>query len=211
VPNVGGFPDCFDGPFQQFSIEHVNFFSEVSLGNLLRRAGFAPVRLDCVEHPIHARGKLPAVRCVARKSDKEQSAPGRDSLTRTALSQYLALSNRVDEQLRAKIESIVLSGEPIVVWGAGTHTLRLLKSSRLAEAKIVAFVDSNPHLQGKSLCGVEILAPSALVGRSEAVMVSSWGYQEEIAATIRDELGCANEIIRLYESEVVEEGREATR
>ena len=85
-----------------------------------------------------------------------------------------------------------------MVWGAGAHTLRLLKISALPQAQIVAFVDSNPHYQGEVLSGVPIRAPEWLRGREEMVLISSWVYQDEIARMIREELGCPNELILLY-------------
>ena len=37
VPNVMKFKDCKNAPFQEFSVEHINYFSINSLTNLMKR------------------------------------------------------------------------------------------------------------------------------------------------------------------------------
>jgi len=68
----------------------------------------------------------------------------------------------------------------------------------LGEAKIKAFVDSNPRYQGKSLNNVPIISPQALKDMTETILISSRVYQEEIAHQIRGELKLRNEFIKLY-------------
>lgn len=40
VPDASSYHQWFSAPYQFLSIEHVNFFSSASLGNLLARRGF---------------------------------------------------------------------------------------------------------------------------------------------------------------------------
>jgi hypothetical protein len=77
--------------------------------------------------------------------------------------------------------------------------LRLLQTSRLKDARISAFVDSNPHYQGKDLSGVPIISPGNVRGRAEPIIISSRVYQEDIARVIREDLGLPNKVIRLYD------------
>jgi hypothetical protein len=46
---------------------------------------------------------------------------------------------------------------------------------------------------------VPIIAPEALRGRSEPILISSRVFQHEIVHQIRDGLGLHNDIITLYE------------
>jgi hypothetical protein len=48
------------------------------------------------------------------------------------------------------------------------------------------------------LHGRPILAPAALKERTEPVLISSRVFQQEIADQIRNDLGCGNELILLY-------------
>jgi len=58
------------------------------------------------------------------------------------------------------------------VWGAGTHTLRLLETSMLAQANILAFIDSNVRYHGKRLRGIEILSPEQAFTPDATVLIS---------------------------------------
>jgi hypothetical protein len=68
----------------------------------------------------------------------------------------------------------------------------------LGEAKIRAFVDSNPRYHGKQLNNVPILPPEALANMNEPILICSRVYQEEIAAQIRGDLHLQNELRMLY-------------
>src|SRR6185436_1170926 len=46
VPDVTAFADWSSAPYQDFSTEHINFFSPVSLNNLMLRHGFTRVFLE---------------------------------------------------------------------------------------------------------------------------------------------------------------------
>jgi hypothetical protein len=123
----------------------------------------------------------------------------RDEQTEAGLERYVAQCATDAERLTARIDAIVASGEPFLVWGVGTHTTRLMATSRLAGANIAAFIESNVSYHGKTLGGRPILAPEALRGRSEPVLVSSRVFQREIADQIRVDLGCTNPLILLYD------------
>ena len=198
VPDVTGFCESRSTPFWEFSIEHINFFSPVSLENLLRQAGFAPRVAEQTSQPVHAQAEVSVVRCLAAKTQPGVEALALDKVSGPALREYVARSEEADAALLGRIAEIAAGGRPIVVWGAGAHTLRLLKISDLPRAKVVAYVDSNPHYQGQVLCGAPVAPPEWLRGREEPVLVSSWVYQDEIAHTIREDLGYANELILLY-------------
>lgn len=112
---------------------------------------------------------------------------------------YIQASAAIDIRICQIIEEIVTRGRSIYVWGVGTHTLRLMETSRLAEAEIRAFVDSNVHYRNKKLHGVAVVSPNDLKGTADPILISSRVYQEEIKRQIRDELQLKNELITLYE------------
>jgi hypothetical protein len=76
--------------------------------------------------------------------------------------------------------------------------LRLLETTNLREANIRAFVDSNPKYVGENLHGVKIISPENLIGRSEAILISSRVFQFEIENQIRTEFKMDNEIIKIF-------------
>ena len=104
----------------------------------------------------------------------------------------------MDELIYKSINKIVDKGNPVIIWGTGALALRLLACSRLSEAKITAFVDSNPHYQGKELKGIPIIAPVDLKKHEEAILIATRAYQEEIVNIIRNGLNLRNDLITLF-------------
>lgn len=200
VPDVTRFSDSCDAPFQEFSIEHINFFSPISLSNLLTNCGFAQISIEqtAVEQ---IPGKITYdIKAVFQKSDCVRQ-PGAipDGLSEPSLADYISRSSDVGRHIHVIVDSLVDSRRSIIVWGVGTHTQHLLAASSLAKANIVAFVDSNPRYQGKQLNGIPIIAPAYVKDKSEPILISSRDFQQEIVKMIRDELNCDNELILLYE------------
>jgi 2-polyprenyl-3-methyl-5-hydroxy-6-metoxy-1,4-benzoquinol methylase len=201
VPNAARFLHDNDAPFQEFSTEHINFFSSVSLSNLLRRAGFQEV---FSQENAYATGDgsvvvTPVVDALFQRSSALDPCNVRDEVTQPALEAYIEKSQAIDARIRQIIDQVVEEGQPILVWGTGTHTCRLLATSRLAEAQIAAFVDANPRYQGKHLNNIPILAPRDLVGRSEPILISSRTFQREIVHQIRESLRLNNRLHLLYD------------
>ncbi len=200
VPDATKFATSPDAPFQEFSIEHVNFFSPVSLANLLRAYGFSPVFSTQTVYDQTDTETGYAVSMVFQKNN--EIAPFNlvhDLDTEAVLTDYIAASQRVEDRIHRVINDLADSQSPLIVWGVGTHTQRLLAASRLAEANVAAFVDSNPNYQGKQLSGIQILAPADLHDRGEPILVSSRVYQSEIVRQIRDDLKLENKVLTLYE------------
>ena len=197
-PDVTAFADCVNAPYQQFSVEHVNFFSEVSLNRLMAVCGLVPRqtwrwimewREGVTDSVVSGNYSAPL--------SAEAPSPQVDHTTEPALERYLTQCRAGDEKLLSVIERLVRSQEPVLIWGAGTLSRRLLETTRLAEAKIVAFVDSNPGIQGHRLAGRDILAPAQIAGRRENIVVCSKAFEREIVRMIRDQLHFTNPVILL--------------
>lgn len=199
VPDVTAFADWPNAPYQDFSTEHVNFFSPVSLTNLMRRHGFVEVFAEQNHREQSYRTVMSNVSAVYRKEERlDRGRITFDEVSAAGLERYLAGCAADDERLRAAIDAVVDAGRPILVWGVGTHTTRLMATSRLADAEIVGFIESNVRYHGKTLHGRPILSPAALKQHGEPVLISSRVFQKEIEDQIRNDLGCANELILLY-------------
>ena len=139
------------------------------------------------------------VSAVFQKQEAPAFALTFDHGTATGLRRYIDSCRAVEERLHATIAELAESARPVIVWGVGTHTGRLMRTSRLPEARIVAFVESNARYQGRALNGTPIIAPAALRVHSEPILISSRVFQHEIARQVRDDLGLENELITLYE------------
>jgi SAM-dependent methyltransferase len=199
VPDATDFARWPDAPFQEFSTEHINFFSTTSLENLMYRYGFTRAFSQQIPRDQSFSTVMPVVAAMYRKEPGIGStSPVRDTQTKSGLQDYIRKSQVVEGNLLQTIDALVESRQPIIVWGAGTHTLRLLATSRLSKAKISAFVDSNSRYQGKLLNGIPIIPPAEVKGRPEAILISSRVFQQDIKRQIQDDLHCNNKVILLY-------------
>jgi SAM-dependent methyltransferase len=200
VPDATAFADWPNAPYQDFSTEHINFFAPLSLDNLMGRRGFARVFSEQNHREQSYRTVMSNISAVYRKNpDGAATALRFDAETARGLERYIANCRSEDARLHAKIDALVGAGRPVLVWGVGTHTTRLMATSRLSEANIVAFIESNVRYHGRTLRGRPIIAPEGLRNHPEPVLVSSRVFQHEIAGQVRNQLGCANELILLYD------------
>lgn len=197
VPDVEGLTAVRNAPFQQFSMEHVNFFSMDSLRRLLGLGGFVPRKIwqDIVEWREGVTEPVLAGLFTANPSAKYQ--PDFDKRSTLALENYVIASAAADVAIQARIDALVENRRPLLVWGAGALTRRLLISTPLAQANITAFVDSNPHLWGLHLCGRPVLSPAKIADHNESILICSVAFEREIIQLIREQLKLTNRLISL--------------
>ncbi|MFO1431433.1 MAG: class I SAM-dependent methyltransferase [Candidatus Competibacteraceae bacterium] len=200
VPDATRYDHHFSAPFQFFSMEHVNFFSPTSLRNLLARHGFSCVFTERLIRYLSPKAIEPGVGGLFRWDSTERSVitPVRDDETEPALQRYIQQSRNLEQRIQEKISALADTGRPLAVWGVGTHTLRLLETSRLPNTRIIAFIDSNVHYQGKTLVGKPVVAPSVFADRDTEILISSHTAEEEIFQFITQKLHWPNTVHRLY-------------
>jgi len=200
VPDATQFTLSPDAPFQEFSIEHINFFSPISLANLLGAYGFSEVFSTQISYDQTDTHTGYAIRIVFQKNNINNTfTPSLDRDSELGLKNYIEASQKVENRIHKTINEIVDSHQRLIVWGVGTHTQRLLATSRLKEANIIAFVDSNSNYQDKQINGVAIINPQRLISTNDSILVSSRIFQSEIVHQIRSDLKLENNIFTLYE------------
>lgn len=195
VPDATRF--CFyeDAPFQQFSIEHINFFSPQSLDNFMNRNNFELIRYEQVEREHSKNTIMPCISGFWKVNNSLTLANiQKDTESEDKLIKYINQSIKVENRIKDIIEQLVNNQKPIFVWGTGTHTLRLLETTNLGQANIIAFIDSNPKYQEKYLKGIPILSPSAIKNKDYPIFISTRVMQEEIVSQIKDELLYENDL-----------------
>jgi SAM-dependent methyltransferase len=199
VPDASRYQARLDAPFQEFSVEHINFFSKTSLVNLMCTRGFRALEAGHVIRPLHE-VTCPCTWGVFEVGDSPAGAT-RDTETEASLQAYIEGCAYEDARIRSAIHKSLLPGERMIVWGVGTHTLRLIATDGLDLDRICLFVDSNPKYHQLKLRGVPIVGPQDLTGRLEPILISSRSAQQEIHNQIRGRLGLTNPLILLYGSE----------
>ncbi|EKE14774.1 MAG: methyltransferase type 12 [uncultured bacterium] len=173
--------------FQQFSVEHINFFTKKSTNNLLSINGFQKLQLQTRVSVIAIVSSIWKAREISK-----------DETSFTKLTKYVENSKKVLSVLQSKIIQINKKYKAVYVWGAGVHTQKLLAQTDLFKIDIKAFVDSNPNYYKAKLINKPIISPTRLVKEENLpILISSKGYQENIKKQI-EEMGLKNTILTLY-------------
>lgn len=179
-------------PYGEFSLEHIQYFSASTLTRLFATLGFTALSSTLVELPAGYCDSLfglfvrnPAAAAVASNSAVTDGIEG-----------YIAQSEILARTAMARIAAS--PAESLVIYGAGSHTARLLPRLVAAgEGRIAGLVDSNPNLFGKHLGALLIEAPNALDRDPEAtIVVSSYRSQQAISAMLRTTR--PNPVLTLY-------------
>ena len=202
VPDATRYDHHFSAPFQLFSMEHVNYFSPVSLSNLMARHGFSVVFTKRLIRHLSPQAIEPAIGGMFRLNSANESVAslGWDEEIEPALGRYIQQSRVLEEKIQTKINVLADAAKPLAVWGVGTHTLRLLETSRLSQASIVSFIDSNIHYQGKHLQDIPIVSPDQFNRPDAMILISSQVAEQEIKNLIQNKLKWPNKIVCLYEN-----------
>ncbi len=197
VPDAARFRDHVDAPYQQFSVEHINYFTAASLKNLLACAGLEVVAERTIVVRQSDDADLSVVEVLCRRTDRRTSIEC-DSGGVTELRSYITRSAEKEAGVFARIAELAEVQSPIYVWGTGTHALHLLATSRLSECNIVSFLDSNPHYAGRQLAGRPVRDPRTVERLESPILVASAVSQTAIATSARDLFGSDVPLILMY-------------
>ncbi len=160
VPDAGGFYKNFNEPYGELSTEHINFFTEQSLSQLMS---------NCIK--IFFKSDNNAIVSLWKKNNIEESGVNR----------YIVESQKKMSNVLKTIDSLPKN---TIIWGVGALTQRLFKTTKIKN-KIFKFVDSNKNLIGKNFQDVEILSPDKLIDYNNPILISSYGFRDEIIESIK--------------------------
>lgn len=186
-----GVPDITDwcnieDLYQQFSVEHVNYFSLQSLNNLLGMYGFR-----CIRYEVDGEGNSRSIwkyNCVKRKVSFANDGDA-------ALYMYLKKSSSLAEGIKNKLASY--KEKRVYLWGAGTHTAMLYQLGLLDDIRVLAIIDSNKNYHGKTIFGLKVISPEEMLSMEKLpIIISSQLAQESIREQIAGM--CDNEVVELY-------------
>jgi SAM-dependent methyltransferase len=196
VPDASRFWDYVNAPYQEFSVEHINYFTAASLRNLLASGDLEVV----AERASVVRGEDadgPALEMLCRRQSRAIEVRP-DSEGVTSLRRYITASATKEAEVLVVIAELARRQNPIYVWGTGTNALHLLASSRLADCNIISFLDSNPHYRGRQLAGRPVKAPHEIDRVEAPILIASAVSQTAIAGAARELFGPSVPLILMY-------------
>lgn len=147
----GVVPDTFGNVADFIVIDHVNHFTEYSLGVLLRSGGFQEIKIDAESH----RG---ALIFTARKGG--MALQHADLMGSLDASRHLASYwKRTEDRIRdAELSN---ARKPAAIYGSGFYGAYIGSTLQYPE-DLCCFIDASPFRQGRSLFGHPIIPPSQL-------------------------------------------------
>ncbi|HRK37715.1 MAG TPA: methyltransferase domain-containing protein [Burkholderiaceae bacterium] len=199
VPDASRFGNCLPKePFLEFALEHINFFSRVSLGNLMRLAGFEEVISASHHNDFYDNYYILG---LYRKAPLQADTPSAfivDKKTAASVHTYAHKSTQQHAVVATIMARLADDEAPLLVWGAGSLTSRLMCDTRLAEAKIIAIIDRNQALQGKHIMGIPIVEEDFLTQHpGTTVLVASTTYALEIVKLLKEQYQWTGQIVTL--------------
>ena len=194
VPDPMRYRELLVAPFQDFSTEHINHFSQSALANLAGVHGFAvragqALTIEATEGvPYPAHWQL-------WRAGEARAAPVCDDALAAELSRYVDASAAMLTEQNLALAAVL--DQPVIVWGTGQLTLKLLAETVLGVAEIECFIDANPVFHGMRIAGVPVRGPEVLAKHDCPVVIASTIHREAIERRIRDDLQAGNELITL--------------
>jgi 2-polyprenyl-3-methyl-5-hydroxy-6-metoxy-1,4-benzoquinol methylase len=194
TPDAARYVDFIYAPLQDFNTEHINHFSLTSLRNLMEVRGFVFVEGRSKDLVAGVDMFYPAVFGFWKQTaNSAEVALEKDTLLLQKITEYIAHSKKMMNDIDARISTLIARAPSIIVWGAGQLSMKLLAETSLARANILAFVDNNPINHGQVLHGKPIVSPSELAKWDVPILVATLLHHRSIAKQIR-EMGLKNEI-----------------
>jgi 2-polyprenyl-3-methyl-5-hydroxy-6-metoxy-1,4-benzoquinol methylase len=192
VPDASRYADYITAPFQEFNMEHINHFTTKDLENMCGQSGFSKENDGCKIIEISDGMLYPAIFGFYKKAVEVRPVESKD--VERGVVKYIDSSAFLMEEINKKMLGI--DAPSVVVWGCGALTSKLLRYSVLKDMNIIAFVDGNPILAGKTLNGKEICSPERLkdmdLTGDELIIVASTIYEDAIVRNIREKANMGN-------------------
>lgn len=193
VPDASRYQQFYLAPFYRYDQEHINHFSVPHLKNLFAQYGYETISSQEIVTEVSKYNSIPVCMGLFRANQNHSdSVPDStriipDFTLREKIIEDVELSDQDDYE--PVFRSIISEGKPVIVWGLGAHTLRLLKESSLKSCKIHAFVDNNPHKVDKRLMGIPIISSHNFfddINQVPIVICASALYGNEMAELLKE-------------------------
>lgn len=146
-----------------FNLEHINYFSENSLDNLMDIYGLRRI--------AQKRVGIDLIQCY--KNVNESEGIQKDYITEQAVRNYFSAQEEKEEKEKRIIAELKTGQKEIVIWGTGSYVMSLIATTDLLDCNIRGFVDNNKIKQGRQMYGYTIYSPEMLRDKKYTVLICS--------------------------------------
>lgn len=187
VPDASRYHSHFVVPYYYFDCEHINHFDKDALKNLFEDERMAVLSVNERDIMASADTPYPAVSVIVgdRPDDRPSAKIIRSERVVESISRYVELSKQKADY--SEIVTLAEQRTPVIVWGAGMYTLRLMENSPLSKCNIVCFLDKDFKKQGNSIDQIIIRNPYDVLktDKDTVIIIASAIYGNEITKEIR--------------------------
>lgn len=199
VPSVEGFQKYYQLKPNYFNHEHINYFSKVSLKNLMMKHSlFSLTENDgeyyCVGSDLEKQDLM--LENIFEINKEKQKNIEYDSKSKESIEKYIIMDNKASKKLDAIIKKVNDENRRLIIWGAGSLAMTLMANDNFAEY-VDGFVDNNDTKIGKNILGKEVYTPEILKGekfKDHLLLIACMRYSDSILRQIHD-VGIDNEVI----------------
>ncbi len=197
VPDASRYNEFSDYAFLHYmTIEHINHFDRHHLQTLFRNFGFSLVHNESKMLDIAEDYPFPILTCLFKKdlAPMNDFPDGNFALADRMLDLF---EDSHDLNTPALLNLRNTPGR-IYVWGLSYRTCMYLAMSELKNCRIEAYVDIDPHKQGKIMNGHKVLSPDILEDctADDTLVIGVGPSSTKMEALIRQK-GFRGNIIRL--------------
>lgn len=194
VPDADKFSLKPLSPFDEFSVEHINYFTKTSLSNLMTKYRLQHVLSESIDGLFYDSNVLVSF----YKKCQEEAMLQKDIAGNKNIKNYIAACNKKLMLIENKFNKLIKSNEELIVWGVGSLTYRLLASTKLSKLNIKIFIDRNQSLWGQKIMNKKIYSPDYLNEvKTGTVFISSHIYGSEIRNMLRTKYHFTGDIIQV--------------
>jgi len=186
VPDASRYSNYYVVPFYYFDCEHINHFDINALKNLFEDSELKCTSFNEREIKVSETTPYPAVSAVFKK-EKQLNTPTihpSQNVVNSIL-KYIEISKQKSDF--SELEKLIESKTPVLIWGAGMYTLRLLENSPLKTCNVICFMDKDFKKQDSIINNISIKNPLHVLktDKTSTIIVASAIYGKEIEKEIR--------------------------
>lgn len=189
VPNYAGLKSNVHPITNVFNQEHINYFSEISLDNLMLKAGFCKINTRFKEdEELISLYQWDEARCTGNLKV--------DEICKDSILEYLQRFQVQKNIIESKLADIWDSGnKDIYVWGTGAYVCWLLANTILTDFNVL-FIDNNPTKIGKAIGNSLIISPNQIELENRPILICSMLHGDDIMRQI-NAMGLKNRVVEL--------------
>lgn len=178
--------------YQEFSIEHINYFSVPALRQLMQRHG---MKLQASHIDREMFMGLGGNSFTLWEDGNEGEIPAVGDFVE--LKAYLERSARLADKIREKL-SRKYSADGFYLWAAGTQTAMLYQLKLIEATKVRGIFDSNRNMEGEVVFGHRVSLPEKLKDMPPYPILISSAYAQSLIQKSAQEMNLRNPLWNIW-------------